>query len=429
MKDLTDRSATPPEHDPDRVEGLFGRIAPAAATARDAAEAEGAADAADRAAALIGAAEPGYRPDALAAAFLHLLQNDLCRAVRTTAPVADTGLHLGNLMRGSVDLGCVYGRDRDARDRAVGDPALRDPKRSQRMLLDAAAGADRLALPPEPDCLFAAAPLRAPSGEGAVPLLADARNMGDPLLERLVRAALRLHNQAAEELAEEGVPETDPMTPFLRAREEVRLLVHWLAVNAMAPTLAGAAAVERAVQDGAPLFSRLAERSSGGVPPLPLEAMISLIPMIVLHRGGDGPDAERLSGLMALEREFALPGGQAVHAAVAATAKLRTAPLTATEIADGPAAAALAGGLDERTPLILYLLREAEERGADEEQLGPLGQALLAQVVVGLMIKDPMSYWRRPGDHGRWRPEDGVLRVRGRPVETLELFLDAAEAD
>ena len=68
MKDLTDRSATPPEHDPDRVEGLFGRIAPAAATARDAADAESAADAADRAAALIGAAEPGYRPDALAAA-------------------------------------------------------------------------------------------------------------------------------------------------------------------------------------------------------------------------------------------------------------------------------------------------------------------------------------------------------------------------
>ena len=135
--------------------------------------------------------------------------------------------------------------------------------------------------------------------------------------------------------------------------------------------------------------------------------------------------AAALAALFALGRAHGLPSGQAAHAALAPAGGLRVAPLTSVELADGPAAAELSGPLAEHTPLALYLLREAEERGEDGA-LGPLGGTLLAQTLVGVISRDPMSYWRRPGERGRWTPEDGALRLDGAPIETVEDFLAAA---
>ncbi|MGG7566282.1 hypothetical protein ACQ5SO_08990 [Rhodovulum sp. DZ06] len=422
----------------ERIEGRFGLFS---ATARPG-PTEG-AEAAARAAAGGGAAgnardagAAGFRPDPLAAAFLQLIAHDMCLALSPETPGAAPA---GNRRRGWIDLDSIYGDGRDSRGRPVGAAALRDPHSPRMMRLAGGRGDAPEGLPwingPEDPCPLAARPCGfalAPAGDMRPPrpLLADPRNGGDPLLEKLVLAALRLHNRAALALADEGVPESDPTIGFLRAREELRLLVQWLALNAALPALAGDDALEDATDAGAPLFSRLAEREAGGIPPLPLELVAALLPLVALHRGPDGAagaDPDRLAALVALGGRAGLPSGQCVHRMAASALKLRMAPMTATEIADGPGAAALSGPLSEDTPLALYLLREAEERG-DGETLGPLGAALLAETLVGLVSRDPMSYWRRPGDTGgRWRPEDGVLRRNGRPIVTLEDFIAAAE--
>lgn len=416
----------PTPTDMDRIEGRFARLAAAAAPTPE--------TGAEAAALAVADGAPGFRPDPAAAAFAQFLAHDVCHAL-DMRPAGAGDVPAGNRRRGWIDLDSLYGAMRDADGRPVGAEALRDPHAPRLMRLAGGRGDGPEGLPwingPEDPCPVAAqvdafAPRPHVTPRPPRPLLADPRNGGDALLERFVLAALRLHNQAALALAEEGVPETDPAVGFLRAREEVRLLVQWLAVNALLPALCGDETLDETVDGGAALFTRVAEREAGGVPPLPIEVVGALLPLIALHRAKDGPDGPRLAALTALGVRLGLPSGQALHRTVAAAHKLRMAPMTATEIADGPGAAALSGPLSEETPLALYLMREAEERG-DGETLGPLGATLLAETLVGLVSRDPMSFWRRPGDHGgRWRPVDGVLRRNGRPIVTLEDFLAAA---
>ena len=419
--------------DPGRaVRGLYARYVTPEAGRRP----EDAWDAARQAAAAIGAAEPGFAPDPLAAGFLHFLLHDLSLAVPDPGGAGDAPF--GNLRQGTLDLDSLYGDARDRDGRHVGDPALRDPASPQIMRLAGGRGDVPAGLPwtgaedwaeaapaDPPDAFMPPDPNGGAAARASRPLLADQRNGGDPLLENFALAALRLHNQAVAALSEAGVPETDPTNAFLRARGELRLLVQWLALHDALPTLAGSGAFERAAKDGARLHARFADRLAGGVAPAPLEVAAALGPLIALSRAPSGPDGAALTALLDTGRAAGLADGQALHGAIAGACGLRTAPLTKTELAEGPAAGAFEGALAERTPLALYLLREAEARGGGET-LGPLGGALLAQTLVGLAARDPMSCWRRPGERGRWRPEDGVLRLDGAPIETVEAFLSAA---
>lgn len=83
---------------------------------------------------------------------------------------------------------------------------------------------------------------------------------------------------------------------------------------------------------------------------------------------------------------FWLPSGQNVAKA------MRAAPLPPSDLAE-----LKPYGLDTRTPLWFYLLKEADVR-EDGKRLGPVGGRIVAEVFIGLLEEDPMSYLRQdPG--------------------------------
>ena len=80
---------------------------------------------------------------------------------------------------------------------------------------------------------------------------------------------------------------------------------------------------------------------------------------------------------------FRLPSGQAVARA------MRLPELPAADLVD-----LQPFGLDRRTPLWFYVLREAE-RTRNGERLGPVGARIVGEVFIGLLEGDPTSYLRQ----------------------------------
>jgi hypothetical protein len=80
---------------------------------------------------------------------------------------------------------------------------------------------------------------------------------------------------------------------------------------------------------------------------------------------------------------FKLPSGQAVAKAM----KLPVLP-------DGDFADLAAHGLDKRTPLWFYVLREAEKVG-NGERLGHVGGRIVTEVFIGLIEGDSTSYLKQ----------------------------------
>lgn len=90
---------------------------------------------------------------------------------------------------------------------------------------------------------------------------------------------------------------------------------------------------------------------------------------------------------------FGLPSGQAVAEA------MNEPILEPDELEDlSPL------GLDYETPLWFYILKEAELR-AGGKHLGPVGGRIVAEVLIGLLEGDRMSYLRA---HRRWKPLYGT---------------------
>jgi hypothetical protein len=94
-----------------------------------------------------------------------------------------------------------------------------------------------------------------------------------------------------------------------------------------------------------------------------------------------------------LRRNLALrlPSGQRVAKA------MRIPPLPREELSD---LKPYGLGLDKRTPLWFYVLREAE-RLADGKRLGPVGGRIVAEVIVGVLEGDRHSYLRQDPE---WAP-------------------------
>ena len=95
-----------------------------------------------------------------------------------------------------------------------------------------------------------------------------------------------------------------------------------------------------------------------------------------------------------------LPSGQDVAAEIAKQVKIDI--LSETDIASGAAGdAAKAHGLDKKTPLWFYILKEAEIMHGGE-CLGPVGSILIAETFLGLVHGDHQSFLWRQKD---WKPE------------------------
>jgi Animal haem peroxidase len=81
--------------------------------------------------------------------------------------------------------------------------------------------------------------------------------------------------------------------------------------------------------------------------------------------------------------------------------------------------------LHERTPAWLYLLCEAKMIGKGEK-LGPLASSLIAETILGLLMKNPASVLNQPGWHPSKLPNlDGL----NEPLTTLRAFLMFAVKD
>jgi hypothetical protein len=97
---------------------------------------------------------------------------------------------------------------------------------------------------------------------------------------------------------------------------------------------------------------------------------------------------------------WSLPSGQAV------AARMGAPRLAAADVGE---LAAYGLGLEDDTPLWYYILKEAEVI-ADGLTLGPVGGRIVAEVIIGILQRDPNSFLGNP----RWRP---TLPTRsGRPT-------------
>ncbi|MEM6487346.1 MAG: peroxidase family protein, partial [Pseudomonadota bacterium] len=111
---------------------------------------------------------------------------------------------------------------------------------------------------------------------------------------------------------------------------------------------------------------------------------------------GGGVGADTALGILQHGVQLGLPCGQDV-------AQFMGLPvLTADDIAVGPAGAvARAHGMEARTPLWFYVLREASVL-ADGDRLGPVGATLLAEASLDLIQADPGSFMAQ---RANWAPE------------------------
>jgi hypothetical protein len=142
----------------------------------------------------------------------------------------------------------------------------------------------------------------------------------------------------------------------------------------------------RFVRNGAatPQFSRnINTKLSRPLMELPINLDVARHPLAVLN----------LRRGKALE----LPSGQSVAQAMSQT------PLPASKLALGgrKLSSAQQTALEAETPLWYYVLREAETAPMNGKRLGPVGGRIVAEVLVGLLQGDPLSFL---SVNPQWRP-------------------------
>jgi hypothetical protein len=119
-----------------------------------------------------------------------------------------------------------------------------------------------------------------------------------------------------------------------------------------------------------------------------------------------------------------IPSAEACISAINATEFYRPiATLSADDLFDGRDSSLvmtrrLRSHFAGQTPLWYYILREAELVGGNH--LGQLGSHIVANTLMGLIIKDPSSYWNDATEGHRWSPSS--FRP-GAPIDSLKAML------
>jgi hypothetical protein len=284
-----------------------------------------------------------------------------------------------------------------------------------------------------------------PRNEEGTALLGDPRNDENRIVSQLHVAFLRFHNAVVDKLGG-TVPGV-----FELAQKAVRWHYQWIIVNEFLPHIVGKPLVDNILEKGRKFYDwrhapyipvefavatyrfghsqvrpgyRLSAGFASGIfPGLAGGNKIKKAEIIEWHRffkGVKGASADlqpskridpKLSSpLMDLpfpsgadndpkslaERNlrrhltFGLPTGQRVARA------MKEAPLTPQELSELQPL-----GLDRNTPLWYYILKEAlvRENGGT---LGPVGGRIVAEVFIGLLEGDPLSYLREDPD---WKPD------------------------
>jgi hypothetical protein len=285
-----------------------------------------------------------------------------------------------------------------------------------------------------------------PRNQQGVALIGDPRNDVHLFALTLHVALLHAHNRIVDLLREDGTPGADV---FDRARVSLTWHYQWIVVHDFLPRLVGASLVEQVLAEGGRWFApellqayiplefadaafryghgqirhtyRLVDGGPAvplfpdlvGFGPLPADRRLDLTQVFDVPGHARAQRAKRVDGRLAASliglpeqvtgavdtaayRSLAvrdllrgdttgLPSGEAVARLVGVP------PLTAEEVET-----AWPGG----TPLWFYVLKEAEHR-AGGDRLGPVGGRIVAEVLIGLLRADPVSYLSLEPD---WQP-------------------------
>jgi Animal haem peroxidase len=313
-----------------------------------------------------------------------------------------------------------------------------------------------------------------PRNSQGTPLVGDPRNDENLVLSQLQVAFLRFHNAVVDHVrADTGL--TRPSEIFVEAQRLVRWHYQWIILHEFLPKTVGQAMVDHVLTHGrkfykwrnAPYipvefsvaayrFGHSQVRPSYRVNFGPNDASqlfallfndgLAVSPVAVDMRGGTrapnrfidwqtffdfgdnrarnnkridtrlstvlldlpgvpGGEPQSLASRNLLRHlTFKLPSGQAVAKAM----DVPPLPAAALQVLQPL-------NLEERTPLWFYVLLEAEML-ADGKHLGPVGGRIVAEVFIGLLQGDPMSYLcQEPG----WTPNLGATPDRFSMVDLL----------
>jgi Animal haem peroxidase len=215
-------------------------------------------------------------------------------------------------------------------------------------------------------------------------ILGDPRNDEHVIIAGLHAAFILFHNKAVDLLRSDGMEAVDV---FARARRLTTWHYHWLVLHEFLPLIVGQQLVDDVLHKG-PRFGdgqvkpnkRIDTKLSTPLFDLPLGAIASHdLPTSL-------PERTLLRHLT-----WKLPSGKRIARAMGAP------PLAREDLSE------LSGyglGLDRSTPLFYYTLEEAELT-EDGLRLGPVGGRIVAEVLIGLLRRDPASYLSvQPG----WKP-------------------------
>jgi hypothetical protein len=298
-----------------------------------------------------------------------------------------------------------------------------------------------------------------PRNQQGIALIGDPRNDVHAFMTGLQVAFIHAHNRLVDRLRTDGVPESEL---FDDARRALNWHYQWVILNDFLPNLVGNAMTTTVLRDGLrfyrpegepfvpvefadaayryghsqikgdyqlrragarfPVFPDLAgfralspehvidwtllfdapgHPSAQRAKPIDGQLPASLIRLPESITGAVEISAYRSLAARDLQRGMGtgLPSGEAVAGAVGAT------PLTGDELA--------LGDWHDETPLWLYVLREAAVRGGGDH-LGEVGGRIVAEVIVGIIRKDPESYL---ANDPSWRPtlpshEPGSFKIR-----------------
>jgi hypothetical protein len=285
-----------------------------------------------------------------------------------------------------------------------------------------------------------------PRNQQGIALIGDPRNDVHAFMTGLQLAFIRVHNHLVDRLRGDGVAEADL---FDDARRALVWHYQWVILHDFLPTLVGPELTTSVLNDGPrfyrphgepfipvefadaayryghsqikadyqlkrggrrfPVFPDLAgfgplapEHSvdwrllfdvPGQTPaqrakPIDGQLPASLIQLPESITGAVDIQAYRSLASRDLQRGqgTGLPSGEAVARAVGAK------PLTRAELA--------LGDWQDETPLWLYILREAAIQ-TDGDRLGEVGGRIVAEVIIGIVHKDPESYF---SNNPSWRP-------------------------
>jgi Animal haem peroxidase len=356
--------------------------------------------------------------------------------------------HLANFRTPRANLECLYG------DGPVGNPFLYNRSDPGKLLI----GTNDQGAPGD-----------LPRNAQGIALIGDPRNDVHLFVSQLHLAMLKTHNLLVDRLREDGEPEAEL---FETARRAATWHYQWVIVNDFLPTVVGPELLAELLAEGPRWYRpqgptyiplefadaayryghsqiRRSYRLQAGGPELPLfPDLLGFQPVPAIRRvdwtqlfafpGRPAPQpSKKIDGRLArslielpmaitgeveveayhslavrdLQRgqAYGLPSGEALSRA------LGIQPLVADEIGLGDL------GWEGETPLWYYFLKEAEVRSGGE-RLGPLGGRVVAEVLLGIIDRDPESYRAVKPD---WRPTLPAARPGSFNVTDL---LTAAES-